>query len=53
MDYAHVIRKSYSRPRNSRTTDQLVIEDTTQQFDFKNLKEQTPQGKSPLKIREK
>lgn len=27
MDYAHVLRKSYSRPQDSRTTDQLVIAD--------------------------
>ena len=27
MDYANVIRKSYSRPKDSRTTDQLVIEE--------------------------
>ena len=27
MDYSNVIRKSYSRPRNSRTTDPLVIEE--------------------------
>lgn len=25
MDYANVIRKSYSRPEQSRTTDELVI----------------------------
>ena len=27
MDYSNVIRKSYSRPRNSKTTDPLVIEE--------------------------
>ena len=26
MDYANVIRKSYGRPKDSKTTDQLVIE---------------------------
>jgi hypothetical protein len=28
MDYANVIRKSYSRSKNSRTTDYLVIDDS-------------------------
>lgn len=28
MDYANVIRRSYSRPHDSRTTDKLVIVDS-------------------------
>jgi len=28
MDYANVIRRSYSRGRNARTTDQVVVEGT-------------------------
>lgn len=28
MDYANVIRKSYSRSKNSRTTDYLVIDES-------------------------
>ena len=39
MDYANVIRRSYSRSKGSRTTDQLVIEETAQcAFDLHNIR---------------
>ena len=45
MDYANVIRKSYSRSKNSRTTDSLVIDESQNTHQTLNVKDEIQQKK--------